>query len=247
MHKFFVDESQIDEDEIVIMGQDVKHIKDVLRLSIGDEIKISSAGMNYISEIRDMCNTRVFCDVIETEEGSSESKIDITLYQGFAKGSKMDFILQKCTEVGVKEFVIVEMERCVVRSKDDKWKKTRIERFNAITEEAAKQCKRDIIPEVKSIISFKEMVNILKDEEEVIIPYEAEGDNNIGKILKNVKSDKINIVIGPEGGFADEEISTLKEIGGKSVSLGSRILRTETAGIVTSTIVLYELGNMGVI
>lgn len=248
MRKFFVDENNIKDDKIYIEGQDRKHIVDVLRLNEGDEIVASSEGINYFSEIAEIDNDRVVLSVREVVKGSNEPNIDIYLFQGLAKGEKMDFIVQKCTEIGVKSFYGVEMNRSVVRAKNEKWINGRIDRFNKISEEASKQCKRDYIPKFNDIIKFDDMIKLLEEESNVLVPYESEKDNDIKTVLANISEDtRINIVIGPEGGFSDEEILKLKNIGAKTVSLSNRIFRTETAGLVTSVITLYELGNMGVI
>ena len=159
----------------------------------------------------------------------------------------MDLIVQKCVEIGVKDFYGVETDRAVVKIKDKKKEKTKIDRWQAISEEAAKQSKRDYIPQVKGIISFKEMIDILKNEDNIVVPYENEDYLSIKDGLSNVKGKSVHLIIGPEGGFDDDEIQSLVDLGAGVVTLGSRILRTETAGLVASTLILYELGDLGVI
>lgn len=247
MRKFFVDKENIINDSIFIYGQDKKHIVDVLRLSIEDEIIASCEEINYFTKINNIDDEKVTLRIYEKSSGNNEPKTNITLFQGLAKGDKMDFITQKGTEIGIKSFYGVQMERSVVKVKDKKWIDSKVKRYNKISEEASKQCKRDHIPEFKDIISFDEMVNILSERKNILIPYESEGDNKIKDVLKNVKGTDINIIIGPEGGFSSEEINKLKEIGGLTLSLSNRIFRTETAGLVASTIILYELEDMGVI
>lgn len=247
MHKFFVEKSQIEDENIYISGKDLTHIKNVLRLKSGDKIEISCDGNNYLSEIVEFSKESLKARILDTKKGERESKIEITLYQGLAKGSKMDLIIQKCVEIGVKDFYPIETDRAVVKINDKKKEDTKITRWQAIAEEAAKQSKRDYIPKVKAILSFKEMIDLLKKEDNVIVPYENEDNLSIKEGLKEVKSNRINLIIGPEGGFEDSEIDALKEIGAKIVTLGPRILRTETAGLVASTIILYELGDLGVI
>lgn len=247
MHKFFIEESQIKEDIIEIIGKDVKHIKDVLRLRIDEEIMVSSNNVNYLCQIREMTKEKIIVEILSKAMGENESKIEIILYQGLSKGNKMDFILQKGTEIGVKEFYPVSTHRSVVKINEIKKEQNKLERWNLITEEAAKQSKRDYIPKVKNILTFQDMIDLLKDEENIIVPYESEEGFTIGAGLKDIIGDKIHLIIGPEGGFEDSEIEKLKEIGAKIVTLGPRILRTETAGLVASTIILYELGSLGVI
>jgi 16S rRNA (uracil1498-N3)-methyltransferase len=247
MHRFFVDKNQINNDIIEIEGTDVRHIKDVLRLKPKEEIEICSHGITYICEIESILKDRIINKVIHRIEGRNEAPIDIILYQGLAKGSKMDLIIQKCTEIGVKEFFPLASYRSVVKINDIKREQSKVARWNTIADEAAKQSKRDILPKVQNIISFDEMIEYLKEEKCIIVPYEDERDTNIKNALKEVQNKRINLIIGPEGGFEPMEIDKLKAIGAQIVTLGPRILRTETAGIVAATIILYELGDIGVI
>lgn len=247
MHKFFVDESQIEEMNIKIINKDVKHIKDVLRLKLNSNIIISSNNINYLCEIMHIEKHEIISRIISKYEGISEPKIEIILYQGLSKGSKMDLILQKGTEVGVKDFYPVATYRSIVKINELKKEQGKLYRWNLITEEAAKQSKRDYIPKVNGILNFDDMIRLLETEENIIVPYENEDGLTIGQGLKQVSGNKIHLIIGPEGGFEEVEIEKLRGIGAKIVTLGNRILRTETAGFVASTIILYELGNLGVI
>lgn len=247
MHKFFVDESQIEGMNIKIINKDVKHIRDVLRLKLNSNIIISSNNINYLCEIVHIEKHEVISRIISQSEGISEPEIEIILYQGLSKGSKMDFILQKGTEIGVKDFYPVATYRSIVKINELKKEQGKLDRWNLITEEAAKQSKRDYIPKVNGILNFDDMIKLLETEENIIVPYENEDGLTIGQGLKQITSNKIHLIIGPEGGFEEAEIEKLKGIGAKIVTLGNRILRTETAGFVASTIILYELGNLGVI
>lgn len=247
MHRFFVNKDQIGENSIEIIAGDVKHIKDVLRLRPKERIEIACDGITYICEIESLLKDKVVAMIIDKSEGINESVVNITLYQGLAKGSKMDLIIQKCTEIGVKEFFPVATHRSVVKIKDIKKEQSKVERWNSIADEAAKQSKRDILPIVQNIISFDEMIDLLKDKDNIIVPYEDEINEVIKNGLNNINSNDIHLIIGPEGGFEPKEIEKLKEIGANIVTLGPRILRTETAGMVAATIILYELGNSGVI
>lgn len=247
MNRFFVDREQVDDKEIRIIGKDVKHIRDVLRLKAEDRIEVVAEGQVYTCQILDINTDAVYAKIIGVALGKSEPPIDIVLFQGIAKGDKMDLIVQKSTEVGVKEIVPVLTKRTVVKIKDRKKEKSKVDRWNAISLEAAKQSKRDAAPIVHPIMTFEEMVDKLSQEENIIVPYELENSLGMKEALKNVKGKRINIIIGPEGGFEEEEISQLREIGGQVITLGPRILRTETAGIVTMSLILYELGDLGVI
>ncbi len=247
MHKFFIEKDQIDQEKIYIIGSDVKHIKDVLRLRINDKVEVACDGINYQCEIEEILKDKVSLSVSSKEEGKNESQVDLVLFQGLSKGNKMDLIFQKGTEIGIKEFYPVATYRSVVKINDIKKEQTKVVRWNAIVEEASKQSKRDFIPQVRNIINFREMLELLKGELNIIVPYEDEVLTTIKEGISNMKTGKINIIIGPEGGFEADEIQSLKEIGAQVVSLGPRILRTETAGLVAATIILYEVGNLGVI
>lgn len=247
MHRFFVEKEQIKDSTIEIVGSDVKHIKDVIRLRIEEEIEISSNGITYSCEIQSISKDKIIAKIIDKKKGTNESPIELILYQGLAKGSKMDEIIQKGTEVGIKEFYPVATHRSIVKIKDIKKEESKVERWNSIADEAAKQSKRDFLPKVQNVISFDEMIILLKDEKNIIVPYEDEKANGIKSKLQAIDDGNIHIIIGPEGGFEPYEIEKLKSIGAEIVTLGPRILRTETAGVVAATIVLYELGDLGVI
>lgn len=246
MHRFFVDNNQITNDNIEIIGTDVRHIRDVLRLKQGDEIEVSSDGFIYHCKIDSILKNQIVVEILNKVKGSNEPPVDIILYQGLAKGSKMDFIIQKCTEIGVSEFYPLATHRSVVKITDIKKENSKVARWNSIADEAAKQSKRDILPKVNNIITIDEMISLLKDEKNIIVPYENEKGNSIKDKIPKDKTQKIHLIIGPEGGFEPEEIEKIESIGGSIVSLGPRILRTETAGIVAATILLYELGDLGV-
>lgn len=247
MHKFFIKKDCIYNDEIVVTGKDVKHIRDVLRLGIGDRITLSSEGINYLCSISDIQKSQVITKIVEKLEGNHEPKVEITLYQGLAKGNKMDLIIQKGTEIGIKDFYPIINNRSVVKIKDINKEQTKVDRWSLISEEAAKQSKRDYVPKINRILSFDDMIKLLDGQRNIIVPYEEENALTIGKALQSVTEGMIHLIIGPEGGFDKDEIEKLKAIGAKIVTLGSRILRTETAGFVAATIILYELGDLGVI
>lgn len=246
MHRFFVNKEQIHGDIIEIVGKDTNHIKDVLRLKPEDIIEISSEGKVYICKIIKFNNKKVFTKIIKSFQGKNEPPIHIALYQGIAKGDKMDYLIQKVTEIGVKEIYPIITNRTVVKIKNKKKEQSKLDRWKAVAEEAAKQSKRDFIPKVQNIMNFKEMLDKLEGERNIIVPYEMEKNISFKNILNNIEGKMINLIIGPEGGFEEEEIQLLKSVGGQSITLGPRILRTETAGLVASAIMLYELGDLGV-
>lgn len=244
LNRFFVNENQIDGDYINIIGNDVNHIANVLRKNIGEKIEVVSEGYIYIAEIENIELDEIDLKIINKEKGSNEPRTKISLYQGLPKGSKMDIVVEKGTEIGVSSFYGIETRRTVVKIKGDKKRRRRIERWQNKVDSAGKQAMRDELPIVEDILSFKELLNHLRDEENIIVPYEEEENLSIKEALSEVKGSNIHILIGPEGGWDKDEILELKKIGGKSVSLGNRILRTETAGPVTAALVLYELGDI---
>lgn len=243
MSKFFVKENQINNDKIHILGEDVNHIANVLRMKKEDEVQICNqeTGENYITKIISFSKDEIECEIVKKIIETVESNVDITLFQGIPKFDKMELIIQKNTEVGVKKIVPVLMERTVVKL-DEKIANKKIERWQKIAEVAAKQSMRDIIPEIENIIKLQDITK--QDYDEVLVAYENEEKNMLKQELKKLQGKdryKIAIVIGPEGGISEKEIEILKNMGASFVSLGKRILRTETAGIVMSGNIMYEL------
>ena len=247
MDRFFVEKNNInlENNTCIIEGEDVKHISKVLRCKIGEELEVCDNDNNeYICEITDIEKSIVTLDILEKIDIKRESDLKVKLYQGLPKGPKMEVILQKLTEVGVDEIILVQTKRSVAKV-DDKKEDKKIERWERIIYEAAKQSKRGKIPKLRGVLSFKEALEEMKSNDFNIIPYENERTKSIKKSLKGVNINNIGIFVGPEGGFDETEIQSVEDIGGQSVSLGPRILRTETASIVASSIVLYELSDIG--
>lgn len=245
MSKFFVKPEQIKNDNIIIDGDDVNHILNVLRMKKDDEIQVCNqvTGENYKARIMQYSKNEIECKIEEKIGKSTESNMHITLFQGIPKFEKMELIIQKNTEVGVNNIVPVIMERTVVKL-DEKVASKKLDRWQKIAEIAAKQSMRDIIPNVKSIIKTKEIDVDMYDV--VLVAYENEEHNMLKAELKKLESQNkqeynIAIVIGPEGGISEKEIELLDEKNVKFVSLGKRILRTETAGLVMAGNILYEL------
>lgn len=243
MHRFFADASCIDDNVITVTGDDVQHISRVLRLKCGDCIEICDmCGTDYLCTVSSVSKTAVTANIIKKMPNSSESNLNITLYQGIPKGDKLDFIIQKSVELGAKRIVPVVMQRTVVKLKNAALK---TERQRKIAAEAAKQSKRGIIPKVSSPISFDDMINEIKNSDALnILAYENEEQTDIKSVLKNNGNmTDINIIIGPEGGFEDDEIKSAKEANINIVTLGPRILRCETAPVAVISAVMYELGD----
>ncbi len=238
---FFVTSDQIENNKIYIKGSDVNHIKNVLRHTKGDVLSVVSDQIKYEVQIDEINSECVVCDILN-KNFEEDNKIDLTIYQGLAKADKFEYIIQKCTEIGVHRIVPTEMKRCVVKL-DNKDKVKKIDRWRKIAEVASKQSLRNDILEVAQVATFMDLINSLKDFDYVIMAYEKEKDVLLKDVLKNINADtcKIAVIIGPEGGIDDSEAEKLIENGARSVSLGKRILRTETAPIVVAANIMYEL------
>ena len=247
MHKFFVPESNFFGSEVNIEGEDVKHIYKVLRLTEGDKININNCnGKEFLAEISSINKTKVECKIIEETNINNESPVQIHLFQGLPKAAKMDLIVQKATELGVMSVTPVVMERVVVKSEAKEYKK--IDRWNRIALEACKQSKRTIIPKINDVMEFDKMLETLKNFDLIVVPYESQENYGIKTMMQGIEKDNIKtiaVIIGPEGGYEDNEIEILKELGSYIVTLGPRILRTETAGFICSSLLMYEIGDMG--
>lgn len=248
MHKFFIDENHIYDNYAEITGDDVKHIYKVLRLKTEDKVYINNCkGKEYIGEITEITKQSVSLKIIEEVQVNNESPVEVYLFQGLPKSSKLELIIQKSTELGVKEITPIITNRVLSAIKNIDKESKKIERWNKIALEACKQCKRTLIPIINEITEFDRAINLLKEMDLVLVPYENAENYGIKKVMNDIKSDvsKIGIVIGPEGGFEEEEINRLKEIEAKIITLGPRILRTETAGLVAISLLMYELGDLG--
>lgn len=244
MNRFFVDDPGAFSDRsVVITGEDVNHVKNVLRLKENDELIVSDGrGRDYHCRISGITNEEVVADIRDICDNFSELSTEITLFQGFPKGDKMELIIQKTVELGVTRIVPVMTKRTVVKL-DDKKAKKKTERYNMIAESAAKQSGRGMIPEVTMPVSFAEAVSMAEKLDMNIIPYEeAEGVEYSRNIIKSIKGKKsLGIFIGPEGGFAREEVEKALDAGASAITLGHRILRTETAGMAVISIIMFEL------
>ena len=247
MPKFFVTSEDIHQEEIKIMGKDVNHIKNVLRKKIGEELTICNQDIStdYLCKIIGMEEDRIQCHIIKQLETNSEANIKVSIFQGLPKADKMEWVIQKAVELGVYDITPIEMKRCVVKLTDkDKIKK--LQRWQKIAEVAAKQSGRNRIPPINKIQSIKNICNLCSDYDIVIVAYENEKENKLKYELQKLKDlptedFKIAVLIGPEGGIDASEIQWLKEKGAKIVTLGNRILRTETVALNVLSVIMYEL------
>ena len=238
---FFVDKDKIKNDYIYIESSDVNHIKNVLRKNVGDILNVVSENVIYKSEISEITQNQVVCKILDKQE-KKKSNVELTIFQGLAKADKIEYIIQKCTELGVSEIVPVEMKRCVVKL-DDKDKLKKIDRWRKIAEVAAKQSLRNDILKVEKILSFSLLLEEIKNYDLVILAYEKEKSVTLKSVLKDIDDSisKIAVIIGPEGGIDEEEAEILINNNAKSITLVERILRTETAPVAISAMMMYEL------
>ena len=246
MYKFFVSSNQIEGNIVKIIGEDVNHIKNVLRLGLEEDICICNKDISksYNCKIIQVQNSEIKCEILEETNGTTETNTYIHIFQGLPKSDKFEYIIEKCTEIGVKEITPVIMKRCVVKL-DEKDKSKKIARWQKIAEVASKQSKRDKILIVNNVINFKNIFENIKDYDILLIAYEEEVDNTLKSVLKNIKNNNVNlkiaVIIGPEGGIDNQEVEECKKNNFMVVTLGKRILRTETAPIVIASNILYEL------
>ncbi len=243
MHRFFVPKPF--KQEMQITGRDAHHIIDVLRMVPGDRLQVvADDGISFVGEITAINTSAVTVAAQEILRETHEPDVQISLLQGLAKGEKMELIIQKAVEIGIADVFPVAMDHSVVvldRSKTEK----KTQRWQKIAEAAAKQSKRDVIPAVHEVATLAQVLQT-KKWDLLLIAYESENKISLKETLQAHKDAKsIGVIIGPEGGLSNEEVKVAQEAGGIAVSLGRRILRTETAGLVAATAILYETDNLG--
>ena len=247
MQRFFVEPHQIDEaaHQIHIVGTDVNHMSNVLRMKQGEEVWISDGGKKeYRCAIEAFSADEVLLHIIYAQEPDYELSSRIYLFQGLPKADKMELIIQKAVELGVYEIIPVETKRCVVKL-DGKKAAKKVDRWQQIAESAAKQSKRMLIPNVHQVLSFKEALKYAESMDIRLIPYElAKGMQETKEILAAIEpGQSIGIFIGPEGGFEEKEVEAAISEGAKPITLGKRILRTETAGLAILSVLMFQLEN----
>ena len=246
MRKFFVENKNINGNVIIIDGQDVNHIKNVLRLNVGERIKICDKDnvKNYVSEIVKIENEIIECKVLEEVLGEAEGNVILHIYQGLPKADKMELIIQKGTELGISKYIPVKLSRCIVKL-DGKDEIKKIDRWKKISEMAAKQSGRDLVPDVEHLNSLKEVTEKINSYDLFLVAFEEEKENTLKNELlklKELKDEyKIAVLVGPEGGLAKEEVEILQKNGAKVITLGNRILRTETVAMYIASTIMYEL------
>lgn len=240
MHRFFIEPYAVCGNEAVLTGEDVQHIAKVLRLRAGDEVTLcDGAKTEYTARIDSVEKERIMLRVLETAASKTESAVEITLYQGLPKAGKLETIIQKCVELGIGKVIPFDAERSVVKLSEKDFAKKQ-SRYQRVAYEAAKQSRRGIIPEVSGLVKLAK--EDFSGFDLILLAYEEERGTTLKKALRaKMDAKRIALIVGPEGGFAPEEADMLIQRGAVSVSLGPRILRTETAGMAMLAMTVYEL------
>ena len=246
MPKFFIDRGSISSEGIRITGEDVVHIKKVLRLKCGDTIVLcDGAGHDYNVSIERFEQDSVLTKVLSSVPNHREPPVSISLFQGIPKSDKMDYIIQKSVELGITRIVPVMTERTIVRIENAKDAENKVSRWQRISLEAAKQCNRGVVPRVEFPVTYETALKQMQDSSLSIMPYEKETGSRLRDCLEKYETGDVSVFIGPEGGFSEKEAESALASGMRTVSLGPRILRTETAGIMVLSILMYVLGDVG--
>ena len=247
MYNFFVDDANRQGDSFLIEGSDYNHIRNVLRMRVGDPFLVSSNGSSNLCTLERLDDGAAVARIVEEDYQSTELPVKVYLFQGLPKGDKMELIIQKAVELGAAGVIPVEMKRCVVKL-DEKKKRSRRERWQAIAESAAKQSKRNLIPQVFDVLTYKEAMAMAGEMDLFLLPYENErGMAATREALEALRPGmKVANRIGPEGGFEEKEVLLAQEKGARSISLGRRILRTETAAITSIAMCMLHMEtNLG--
>lgn len=243
MQHFFVTTDQVHGDQITIQGSDVNHLRNVLRMKIGEQLYVSDGdNQKYLCEIETYESDQAVLKICEQEQNDTELESKIYLFQGLPKGDKMELIIQKAVELGVYQVIPVSMKRCVVKL-DEKKAAKKVSRWQEIARGAAKQSGRGIVPGIADVMTYADALSFAKELDVLLVPYElADGMERTRQIISSIRpGQSIGIFIGPEGGFEKDEVERAVDLGAKEITLGKRILRTETAGLTTLSILMYHL------
>lgn len=243
MYRFFVPEEALWERQVIIQGDDVNHMKNVLRMTVGEQVVVSCGkGMDYICKIDKMEDDRIHLAIQEEKPAVTELPVEITLFQALPKKDKMELVIQKAIELGAARIVPVKAKRCVVKL-DEKKEEKKIARWQTIAQAAAKQSGRGIVPRIEVAMNFEEALCMAEQYDTTLIPYElCDTMAESVKIMEQAALGKsIGIFIGPEGGFERSEVELAIQHGARPISLGKRILRTETAGLATLSVLMFMI------
>jgi len=241
MNRFFISIDAIKDNEITISGSDVRHIRDVLRLKPGDKIiAVDGTSFEYLVDLKSVEKDKVIGEIVDKRKPLKEPSVSITLAQGIPKRDKMEIIIRMTTELGIKEIIPVMTERVVVRDNFE----NKMLRWRKIALESAKQSGRLEIPLIREVMEFKDILADIKQWDLALIPWELFKERKLSDVLKNKDAKKVIIFIGPEGGFSHNEVNLAKEYGVVPISLGNRILRVETAGVVAVSLIMHEFNEI---
>ncbi len=247
MRRFFTEPEAVQGDTILFDAELAHHMGKVLRLAPGEQVTVCTGdGMVYVAELEQFSRDSVTARILETMGNQKETEVQIVLYQGMPKGDKLELIIQKCTELGISAVIPVETGRSIVHLDSSKAAK-KIDRWQKIAHEASQQSKRVQVPVIGPYLSWKQCLQQLQQDDGLtIIFWEDEQTQSLKVLLKSQpqKPQKINLIVGPEGGLSEDEVNQLRDLGAVSASLGKRILRTETAGLAGTAIILYEYDEM---
>lgn len=239
MTRLFVDEVLLDQRTLELNEEDSHYISQVLRMRTGEEITVvDGKGLEYLCSVSEIGKKKVILDVGEGRENTSEPPFKVTLFQSVSKGERMDLTIQKATELGVYEIVPVLSERCVVKL--DKDTKGKIDRWQKIALEASRQSGRGIVPKIATPMSFSEAIDMIESFDLALFPWEEETEKGLKSALREFKGERIALFVGPEGGYEQKEADDAVKKGALRVTLGPRILRTETAGAAVLAMIVYE-------
>jgi 16S rRNA (uracil1498-N3)-methyltransferase len=240
MHRFFISSEQISDDRAYIKGSDVHHLKNVLRLQVGNEIQLcDGASRTFLAKISAISEDKATADIIKEMEQDKSSLPRVFLAQALPKGSKMEEVIEKCTQLGVDTIIPVASERTIVKL-DEARSKTKIARWQKIAQSASEQSGRIKVTVIRPLITLKELTDEFKDYDLVLLPWELERDRGLKDILSGTTPKKILVIIGPEGGFSQTEADLARKAGAQTVTLGNTILRTETAGFAVLAMINYQ-------
>jgi 16S rRNA (uracil1498-N3)-methyltransferase len=247
MPRFFVEPEAICKGHATVTGGDAYHIARSLRMAVGDEITLADgSGKEYICRLTKIRDEECCAEILTEQASTCESPAEITLYMAYPKSDKLELIIQKCTELGVSQVIPVETSRSVVHLDGNKAGK-KLERWQKIAQEASQQSKRVQVPTVGPYYNWKQMLKALEQAEGLtIVFWEDEQTQSLKALLRSqmAKPQRINLIVGPEGGLSEDEVAQLRDLGAVSASLGKRILRTETAGMAGISMIMYEFDEL---
>lgn len=245
MPKFFINKEDIKNNSIEITGGDATHIAKVLRTEVGEILTLCDGnGTDFTAKVTSCTKDQVLLDIIDSFDCLAEPEVFVTLFQGIPKQGKMDYIIEKCTELGISRIVPVSTKRSVVKIDGKKSEAKKLERWRKIASESVKQCARGSIPEVTDVMSVAQAIEFSKGLDFTFCAYECEKETSIKSVLSGISPKSVGIFVGPEGGLDDAEIELFNNANIKTVTLGKRILRTETAGHTILTAIMYEFNEL---